>query len=121
MFIYSTKIFFPSSLFHSVCLLETLEYLEGEKFKKKGFEHSATPSGQFVHYTKPLFPLPIVIACLRCAVSPLRKCLVQQGCITSDEKMPRGGVSRMSSKLPTFEDVVLVRSLSEHDKKIVKK
>ena len=90
-------------------------------YEKTMFLHILTPSGQIVHYNKPFFPLPIVIACLRCAVSPLRKCLVQQGCITSDEKMPRGGVSRMSSKLPTFEDVVLVRSLSEHDKKIVKK
>ena len=60
----------------------------------------------------------IVIACLRCAISPLRKVLVEKGCISTEEKMPTGGVTRTSTKnkAPTFEDVVLVRSLSEHNK-----
>ena len=71
--------------------------------------------------------LCVLVACLRCASSPLRQCLVDRGCITSDDhKMPTGagggsrggagGVSRASSKIATFEDVVLVRSLSEHNK-----
>ena len=59
----------------------------------------------------------VVIACVRLATSPLRKFLLNRGCISSEEKMPPGGVSRSpSSKTPNFEDVVLIRSLSEHHK-----
>ena len=76
-------------------------------------------SAWFIHVLFATFVmiLFVVIACVRLATSPLRKFLLNRGCISSEEKMPPGGVSRSpSSKTPNFEDVVLIRSLSEHHK-----
>ena len=66
--------------------------------------------------------LCLLVACFRCPICPLHRCLVRRGNIQgNDTKMPVGGVSRAPSEcnkrnFPTFEDVVLVRSLSEHNK-----
>ena len=65
--------------------------------------------------------LCIIIACFRCAFCPLHKYLVERGNLPSHHhrvnRMP--SVSRANTsnaKHPTFEEVVLIRSLSEHNK-----
>ena len=70
-----------------------------------------------------LFDHPILnlVACYRCAICPLHRCLVKRGSIQTDSKMAVGSVSRANSEcnkrnFPTFEEVVLVRSMSEHTK-----
>ena len=65
--------------------------------------------------------LCIIVACFRCAFCPLHKYLVERGNLPSVAgNSNRSVVNRMpsdyKSRLPTFEEVVLVRSLSEHNK-----
>ena len=63
--------------------------------------------------------LCIIVACFRCAFCPLHNYLVERGNLPSVGNRTRA-INRMpsdyKSRLPTFEEVVLVRSLSEHNK-----
>ena len=64
--------------------------------------------------------LCIIVACFRCAFCPLHNYLVERGNMPSVGTNRTRTVNRMpsdyKSRLPTFEEVVLVRSLSEHNK-----
>ena len=64
--------------------------------------------------------LCIIVACFRCAFCPLHNYLVERGNMPTVGTNRTRTVNRMpsdyKSRLPTFEEVVLVRSLSEHNK-----
>lgn len=67
--------------------------------------------------------LGFILACFCCAICPIHRCLVERGKIQANNNKMAAVVSTASTRMPstkrsivTFEDVVLVRSLSEHNK-----